>query len=152
MPISRRALLAGTFAVMAAAPIALARAAGKPQVTVYKTSTCGCCKLWVAHLTGAGYPVNAEDVDNLGAVKKKRGVPDALQSCHTALVDGYVVEGHVPADVIDTLLAERPAVVGIAVPGMPIGSPGMEVPGRPADKYQILTFDKSGRTTVFASR
>lgn len=152
MPISRRALLAGTVALIAAAPIAVARAAGKSPVTVYKTSTCGCCKLWVTHLTGAGYAVNAEDVENLGAVKKKHGVPEALQSCHTALVDGYVVEGHVPADVIDKLLAERPAVVGIAVPGMPIGSPGMEVPGRPADKYQILAFDKTGRTTVFASR
>ena len=79
-------------------------------------------------------------------------MPAALQSCHTALVDGYVVEGHVPADLVDRLLQERPRVVGIAVPGMPVGSPGMEVPGRPADRYQVVTFDRSGQTGVFATR
>ena len=151
MDISRRAVLAGGLA-LAAGLISRPVAAAKPAITVYKSATCGCCKLWVTHLTDAGYSVKAEDLDNLGPVKKKHGVPEGLQSCHTAVVDGYVVEGHVPADVIDKLLAERPTVVGLAVPGMPIGSPGMEVPGRPADKYQILTFDKSGRTTVFASR
>ena len=89
---------------------------------------------------------------DLGSVKKKHGVPEALQSCHTALIDGYVVEGHVPADLIDRLLAERPQVAGIAVPGMPVGSPGMEVPGRAADRYEVLAFDRTGRTTVFATR
>jgi len=79
-------------------------------------------------------------------------VPRALQSCHTAVVEGYVIEGHVPADLIDRLLRERPSVVGLAVPGMPVGSPGMEVPGRAAERYQVLAFDQKGRITVFASR
>jgi hypothetical protein len=79
-------------------------------------------------------------------------VPTKLQGCHTALVGGYVVEGHVPADLIDRLLRERPSVAGLAVPGMPAGSPGMETPGRPAERYQVFTFDRSGNTSVFASR
>ncbi len=79
-------------------------------------------------------------------------MPRALQSCHTAVVEGYVIEGHVPADLIDRLLRERPSVVGLAVPGMPVGSPGMEAPGRAAERYQVLTFDQKGRTTVYASR
>ena len=79
-------------------------------------------------------------------------MPQALHSCHTAVVDGYVIEGHVPADLIDRVLRERPAVVGLAVPGMPIGSPGMEAPGQAAERYQVLTFDREGRTTVYASR
>jgi len=79
-------------------------------------------------------------------------VPRALQSCHTAVVEGYVIEGHVPADLIDRLLRERPSVVGLAVPGMPVGSPGMEAPGRAAERYQVLAFDQKGRTTVYASR
>ena len=79
-------------------------------------------------------------------------MPRALQSCHTAVVEGYVIEGHVPADLIDRLLRERPSVVGLAVPGMPIGSPGMEAPGQAAERYQVLAFDQKGRTTVYASR
>ena len=90
-------------------------------------------------------------MEDLTPVKKKHGVPPALEGCHTALVEGYVVEGHVPADLIDRLLRERPSVVGLAVPGMPAGSPGMEDSGRP-ERYQVLAFDRSGRTTVFASR
>jgi hypothetical protein len=151
MDISRRAVLAGGFA-LAAGLISRPVAAAKPAIIVYKSATCGCCKLWVTHLKDNGFPTTAEDVDDLGSVKKKHGVPEALQSCHTALIDGYVVEGHVPADLIDRLLAERPQVAGIAVPGMPIGSPGMEVPGRAADRYQVLSFDRAGRTTVFATR
>ena len=92
------------------------------------------------------------DVDDLTPVKKKHGVPSALESCHTALVEGYVVEGHVPADLIDRLLRERPPVVGLAVPGMPAGSPGMEAPGQAPERYQIITFDRTGRTGVFANR
>jgi len=91
-------------------------------------------------------------VDDLAPIKAKLGVPPALQSCHTAVVGEYVIEGHVPADVIDRLLRERPAIVGLAVPGMPVGSPGMEAPGRKAERYDVLTFDRQGRTTVYASR
>ena len=96
--------------------------------------------------------MKAEDLEDLAPVKRRFGVPRALQSCHTAVVEGYVIEGHVPADLIDRLLAERPAVVGLAVPGMPVGSPGMEAPGQAAERYQVLAFDQKGRATVFASR
>jgi hypothetical protein len=91
-------------------------------------------------------------VNDLAPVKRKLGVPPALQSCHTAVVEGYVIEGHVPADLIDRLLRERPPVIGLAVPGMPVGSPGMEAPGQAAERYQVLAFDQKGRTTVFATR
>jgi len=96
--------------------------------------------------------VKPEDVEDLAPIKRKLGVPRALQSCHPAVVEGSVLEGHVPADLIDRLLRERPAVVGLAVPGMPVGSPGMEAPGQAAERYQVMAFDQKGRTTVFASR
>ena len=89
---------------------------------------------------------------NLQAVKQRHGVPTALAGCHTALVAGYVIEGHVPADVIERLLQERPQITGLAVPGMPVGSPGMEVPGRPAVPYDVMAFDANGKTHVFAKR
>jgi hypothetical protein len=106
----------------------------------------------VGHLRAAGFEVKEQNVDALGPIKQRFGVPAALQSCHTAVVDPYVIEGHVPADLIQRLLRERPAVVGLAVPGMPVGAPGMEAPGRPAERYDVLTFDRSGRTAVFARR
>jgi hypothetical protein len=106
----------------------------------------------VDHLRGAGFKVDAHDVAELTAVKRRHGVPSALESCHTGVIDGYVVEGHVPADVIDQLLRERPKVVGIAVPGMPLGSPGMEMPGRRAERFDVLAFDAGGGTRVFARR
>jgi hypothetical protein len=152
---SRIALLAGAgaFAVLRALRLEAANPAGPPwEVTVYKSPTCGCCTEWMAHLRRHGFRTRAEDVADLQPVKTRYGVPAALQSCHTALVGGYVVEGHVPADLIERLLRERPPVVGLAVPGMPVGSPGMEVPGAPADRYQVVTFDRSGRTGVFATR
>ena len=93
-----------------------------------------------------------EDAEDLAPVKRRLGVPRALQSCHTGVIEGYVIEGHVPADLIDRLLRERPSVVGLAVPGMPVGSPGMEAPGQAAERYQVLAFDQKGRTTVFATR
>ncbi len=152
---SRIALLGGAvaFAVLRA----LGRDAGAtparlPDVTVYMSPTCGCCAEWVAHLRRHGFGVKAEHIEDLQPVKARHGVPAELQSCHTALVAGYVVEGHVSADLVERLLREAPKVVGLAVPGMPIGSPGMEVPGRPADRYQVLTFDRSGKTGVFATR
>lgn len=96
--------------------------------------------------------MRTEDRDDLTPVKRKLGVPPAIQSCHTAVVEGYVVEGHVPADIIDRLLRQRPSIVGLAVPGMPVGSPGMETPGRAPDRYEILAFGRDGRTTVYATR
>jgi hypothetical protein len=106
----------------------------------------------VGHLRNSGFTVTERNEDDLAPVKRRHGVPAALESCHTALVGGYVIEGHVPADLIDRLLRERPKVIGLAVPGMPAGSPGMESPGTPPERYQVLAFDRAGRTTVFASR
>jgi hypothetical protein len=106
----------------------------------------------VGHLRANGYPVRPLDVPDLAPVKKQFAVPATLQACHTALVESYVIEGHVPADLIDRLLRERPAVLGLAVPGMPVGSPGMEAPGQAPERYQVIAFDRAGRTTVYASR
>jgi hypothetical protein len=119
-------------------------------VSVSKSATCGCCAKWNDHMRTAGFTVNSTDLPDVTPVKDKYGVPAALRSCHTAVVGGYVIEGHVPADVIKKLLRERPAVVGIAVPGMPSGSPGME--GSRVDSYNVMSFDKSGATKVYASR
>ena len=125
-----------------------AATADEPKITVYKTPTCGCCKKWVTHLEQNGFEVESIDRRNLGMIKSMSGVGPKLASCHTAQVDGYVIEGHVPADDIKRLLAERPDVKGLAAPGMPHGSPGMET-GR-KDPYQVLSFDKNGKTQVFA--
>jgi len=119
------------------------------EVTVYMSPTCGCCKEWVKHLQTNGFSVTAHNVDDIMVAKKTNGVPAALGSCHTAKVDGYVIEGHVPASDIKRLLKERPPVLGLAVPGMPVGSPGMEQGGR-KDRYDVLTFDKQGKTSVYA--
>lgn len=120
-------------------------------VTVYKNPQCGCCRKWVDHLRNEGFEVTAKDVDDLAAIKAKLGVPASLTSCHTAIVGQYVVEGHVPAADIRKLLAEKPKVAGIGVPGMPVGSPGMEVPDMPADRYDVTSFGKDGKQKVFAS-
>jgi hypothetical protein len=106
----------------------------------------------VGHLRSSGFDAKQVNVQNLDAIKREHGVTSSLGSCHTAIVDNYVVEGHVPADAIWKLLRERPDVIGIAVPDMPLGSPGMEVPGRPAESYDVLAFDREGRVTVFESR
>jgi hypothetical protein len=151
-PVVRLAvLLASAASVVSAqqAPTAKTPAVLAP-VTVYKSATCGCCAKWNDHLRANGFVVNSTDLPDVTPTKEKYRVPTQLRSCHTALVSGYVIEGHVPADVIRKLLRERPKVVGIAVPGMPMGSPGME--GSRIDSYQVLTFDESGATTVFASR
>ncbi len=125
--------------------------AAKPvAIKVYKTPSCGCCKAWVQHLRDNGFHVETMDMPDLSAVKQKYGVKPALQACHTAVVSGYVVEGHVPADVILKLLKEHPAVAGVAVPGMPSGSPGME--GGSKERYDVLTFDRAGRTQVYARK
>lgn|SRR5690606_12724544 len=120
------------------------------EITVYKSSTCQCCELWIRHMRRAGFDVTGTNVLDLSAIKTEHGVPVALASCHTTLVDGFVVEGHVPADLVKRLLEERPAVAGLAVPGMPIGSPGMEGVGRQA--YEVLTFTSDGETALYAHR
>lgn len=126
----------------------LAQSVLASEVTVYKSATCGCCNAWIKHLEGNGFTVKAHNVADLDAYKRRYGVTPQLAACHTAVVDGYVVEGHVPASDIKRLLAERPKVRGIAVPGMPRGSPGMEGPVK--DAYSTVTFDEAGRVKTYA--
>ncbi|HYQ72976.1 MAG TPA: DUF411 domain-containing protein [Gammaproteobacteria bacterium] len=118
------------------------------SITVYKSPTCGCCTKWVRHLQDNGFEVEAINRSDMSVVKSEAGVPRQLASCHTAVIGGYVIEGHVPAPDIKRLLEERPDVAGLTVPGMPMGSPGME--GHRQDKYEVLTFTRSGDTTTFS--
>lgn len=120
-------------------------------VTVYKSPACECCGKWVEHLRNSGFRVTTVDREDVTPVKEQYGVSEQLASCHTAIVDGYVVEGHVPAEDIKRLLRERPAVTGIAASGMPVGTPGMEMPGNPGEPYDVVSFDRQGKTRVFAS-
>lgn len=140
---------AGTIGRAEAARVA--RTPAKPiAIKVYKTPTCGCCKAWVQHLRDNGFKVETMDMPDLSLIKQKYGVPQKLQSCHTAVVNGYVVEGHVPADVIVKMLKEHPAIAGVTVPGMVTGSPGMEGASKPP--YDVLTFDPAGHSRVYAKR
>lgn len=136
----------GSQALAAEAPAAAGQEL--PTVLVYKTATCGCCNGWIEHLEAAGFTVDARDTRDLMVVKRDAGVPTQLSSCHTAIVDGYVVEGHIPAEHVKSLLADRPDVAGIAVPGMPIGSPGME--GANPQPYQVYSFTRDGQAAVYA--
>jgi hypothetical protein len=123
----------------------------RPLVEVFKSPTCGCCVNWVKHMQANGFFVRTTDVGDLTKIKKSRKVPADVQSCHTAVVNGYVVEGHVPAADVLRLLKDKPAVSGIAVGGMPIGSPGMETPYVKAEPYRVLSFDQNGATRVYAT-
>ena len=125
-----------------------------PTMEVYKSATCGCCAKWVEHVRAGGITVNVTELSDadLDAVKVKHGVPRTAQSCHTGTVGGYVIEGHVPVTEVQRLLKERPAVAGIAVGGMPLGSPGMEVPGRKPQTYNVVTFDKQGALKVYSTQ
>ena len=135
--IARRSLLGAIVAVVAGRTMMSALAA-EAEITVHKDPNCGCCSGWVDHLRAAGFSVDAQDTTDLARVKQQHGVPPELASCHTAIVGGYVVEGHVPALAIRRLLAERPDAKGLAVPGMPVGSPGME--GRTPQPYAVVLF------------
>ena len=137
--------LVGTIALVAQ------RNTAAPVIDVYKTPTCGCCGKWVEYLRAEGFQVRVSDLNDLSAVKASNKIPDSVQSCHTAKVGNYALEGHVPAQDIRKLLAERPAVAGIAVPGMPIGSPGMEVAGVKPQAFDTIAFDAQGNRRVFAS-
>jgi hypothetical protein len=150
--IRRRAVLAAV-ATAAFVP-ALARAQrALPEVQVYKSPTCGCCNDWIRHLQAAGFSVRATDVPDSRFMRARFGMPSKFASCHTALAGGYVVEGHVPAREIKRLLRERPNALGLAVPGMPVGSPGMDGPEYRGvvDPYDVLLVQPDGRATVFAS-
>ena len=140
------------------APLALGLALGTAlpalasgeEVTMFKDPNCGCCGKWADHMRANGFQVKEIATREMGAVKRQAGVPQELGSCHTAKVGGYIVEGHVPAADVKRLLADKPPVVGVSAPGMPMGSPGMEGP-YPADRYDVVSFDRDGKTAVFAS-
>jgi hypothetical protein len=126
-----------------------ARAGAQPTATVYKDPTCGCCTKWVDLLRSNGFAVTIRNVAELD--RSRYAVPAALRSCHTAIIDGHIVEGHVPIADVQRMLKQGAAVAGLAVPGMPIGSPGMEVPGTAAQPFDVIAFDQTGRSRVFAT-
>ena len=125
-------------------------AATEKEMTVYRSPTCGCCGKWIEHAKQNHFVIKDIVSDDMQAIKQKLGVPEKLASCHTVIVDGYVIEGHVPAADIEKLLQTKPEVVGIAAPGMPMGSPGMEMGGR-QDDYDVISFDKAGNAQVFSA-
>ena len=147
----------GVVLIMAVLPIGLFAGVSaqrqQPTVTieVYKSPTCGCCSAWVSHLRDNGLTVRVTDTEKVDEIKTSHGIPRQAQSCHTAVVSGYVVEGHVPAADIQRLLKERPGIAGIAVPGMPVGSPGMEVQGVKPQPFHVLAFTKDGSTRIFST-
>lgn len=146
----------GTLAGMAAsiaiaagiAATSLPGPAFAAEIAVYKSPWCGCCEGWVEHMRANGHTVRTENLEDLDPIKKMAGVPERLQSCHTAMVDGYVIEGHVPAEDVARLLAERPKARGLAAPGMPAGSPGME--GSAPAPYTVMIFQPDGTASVYA--
>jgi hypothetical protein len=144
----RRLLLASAFA--AAATASCAGAAQPQKLTVYKTASCGCCKGWVTAMARAGFAPSVVDVVDLTGEWRKRGVPDPLSSCHLADIGGYVTVGHIPPEDVKRLLREKPKALGLVVPGMPIGSPGMEIPDGRTEPYETLLLLSGGRTRVFA--
>jgi hypothetical protein len=123
--------------------------AATPEITVFKDPTCQCCDGWIAHLRANGFQVSVKEIDGpaLRELKQKYAIPSTFQACHTAVIDGYVIEGHVPAAEIHRLLQERPKALGLVVPGMPTGSPGME--STRSEKYSVLLFDSNGESSVY---
>lgn len=154
MRISRITFAASTIAILALGlGLAAQQKAATPaatKVTVYKTSSCGCCRLWVDHMKSNGFDVQSMDVSSadVRAVSKAAGLKDEDTSCHTAKIGTYVVEGHVPADDIKRMLKEKPAIAGLSAPGMPQGSPGMEQGSK--EPYDVIAFKKDGTSTVYA--
>ena len=150
---TRRAFVLRAAAAVAATSLAGTRAFAAPpatRITVYKDPNCGCCVNWNAAMRKAGFVVDVRDTQNISAVKASLGVPDALASCHTGVVAGYLFEGHVPPDLVQKVLRERPAIVGLFVPGMPSGSPGMEGPN--PSEYDVIALGRDRRQAVYATR
>ncbi|NMG38308.1 DUF411 domain-containing protein [Chelativorans sp. ZYF759] len=149
--LSRRKVL-GLAAIGLGASVAVGiprfAVASQPTIDVARSPSCGCCGDWIDHMRAAGFTVNDRLIDDLAPLKAQLGVPADLQSCHTGIVEGYAIEGHVPAEDVLRLLRERPSATGLAVPGMPLGSPGMEVGGQ-TEPYEVILFSASGRD-VFA--
>jgi hypothetical protein len=147
-----------------AAGVGLALAGGKslwaaitgpeanPTITIYMSPTCGCCAKWVDHVKAAGFKTVVHEDQDMDTVKENLGVPRDMRSCHTAQVEKYLIEGHVPAEDIRKLLVQKPRAAGLAAPGMPASSPGMAVPGEPHEPFDVLLFQRDGKSTVFAKR
>ena len=154
--ISRRRFLiqaAGAGTALAGGNRLWASAVSAPAtLTIYKSPTCGCCAKWVDHVKAAGFRTVVYDENDMTSVKDHLGVPRDLRSCHTSQVEKYLIEGHVPAEDIRRLLAQRPKVAGLAAPGMPASSPGMAVPGDPHEPFEVLAFRQDGTTELFAQR
>jgi hypothetical protein len=153
--IRRYAVGGAALAAIAIATALTSFAQSRPKpipMAVYKTASCGCCTKWVEYMQVNGFDVKVQNVENIGALKLKLGVRPEFSSCHTAQVGDYIVEGHVPVEVVTRMLKERPKIAGIAVPNMPAGSPGMEVPDGRKDRYDILAFTSDGKTTVYDKR
>ena len=144
---TRRKLVLGT--VLTVASLSSVAAEIFSTIMVYKSPTCGCCTEWVKHLKENGFEVMSHNVQDVGKYKEKANLPYGMGSCHTAFVDGYAIEGHVPASDIRRMLTEKPDILGIAVPGMPMGSPGMEYGDR-RDAYKVVSFTKDGKTDVYS--
>ena len=145
-----RRLLLGAAMFVSMTVSACAQTRPSRNLTVFKTPTCACCDAWIAHMREAGFSTTITVLPSLQSVRSSRGMPDALASCHTGLIDDYLVEGHVPAQDVIRLLAERPTAVGLAVPAMPLGSPGMETPQGHKEPYDTLLVLRSGATRLFA--
>jgi hypothetical protein len=147
-----RKLLVAIVVLLAGSMTPRAQQNAGPSVDVFKSATCGCCSKWVDHMRQAGFTVHVSDLPEaeLQKIKARYNVPASAHSCHTARVGGFTVEGHVPAGEVKRLLKEKPKVAGVAVAGMPLGSPGMEVKGVRPQPYQVLTFDLQGATKVYS--
>ncbi|MDA0265530.1 MAG: DUF411 domain-containing protein [Cyanobacteria bacterium] len=149
---SKPVVMSGAIAALVLSSCGIAKApdiAFANEITVFRSPTCGCCGLWIEHMEAAGFRVKDEVTEDMEAIKQQYGVPAHLAACHTTVVAGYVIEGHIPAADIQRLLTEQPDVIGIAVPGMPIGSPGMES-GDYVEPYTVFSFDEAGNTDAFA--
>ncbi len=147
---NRRHLLTAAGALVTLVVLPTAGAPPLPEVQVFKTPTCGCCGAWVTHMRSAGFAIKVTDVTDTTGTRKRLGMPERYASCHTATVDGYVIECHVPAAEVKRLLATKPKALGLAAPGMPPASPGMDTPGR-KDPYQVLLVEASGQSSIYAS-
>ena len=145
--LSRRSALVGIMAFASAVPLGMAASGNLPQMRVMRDPSCGCCGAWVEHVRQAGFRAEVVETSELDRVKVRLGVPPALTACHTAEIAGYVIEGHVPASAIKRLLADKPQAKGLAVAGMPVGSPGMEVEGTESETYLVILFGPAGERT-----
>ncbi|GAV20614.1 hypothetical protein MMIC_P1586 [Mariprofundus micogutta] len=143
-------MLAGCEASSATKPAAVV-SESKAEIVMFKSEGCECCAGWAEHMRNAGFNVVEKKQNDMDLIKTKYGVPEKLSSCHTAIVDGYVIEGHVPANDVARLLKDRPKVTGLTAPGMPMKSPGMQAGGQSPENYDVFTFDEVGKSNVFTS-